>query len=471
MRINVKSEVPNVESYESQKKYLKEVNIRFLRKQNGEYHYKRIKNMLYGECNSVRRFDKDIPIVITEGACELSVLKANIVISLKEVKRMFKDVNTISEAHEKYTNAINRLKILTNDRFNLYRYKNINNFIRDTFYKSIQDLGIQNKLEGVREYELQPLNDASKGALMKATKGKYSIGYQYDMKSSYPYSMTRHEFKLPITCGTYRTLKQEYFETNIKNNDTRARGTSCASDLRVGLYNCKAIGDSPYFLKGKSNWFTHDDLINGYKQGIHFELVSSINNAIVWLDKECMRGDELFMKYVMYFYKLKNETKCPLIKRLLSGLWGALSQKRVRTQTIQITNNHTEIKCDNPIDSIVLSDENSIDLTKYKKSLFYSSFARIKPFLLAYQRRIMYEEVIQPLLNTHSIIKIMNDSIIVDKRVLEWDACTPGIGVANKDLEITTFDSNKTLGKMVFEKEYHDFEICNLRKILSDCTV
>jgi len=69
----------------------------------------------------------------------------------------------------------------------------------------------------------------------------------------------------------------------------------------------------------------------------------------------------------------------------------------------------------------------------------------------------MYEEVIKPQLDKGlTIIKVFNDSIIVDKRIEEYDK--------NKAVLIGRFDTT-SIGKMIFEKEYHNFKTPNLHKI------
>ena len=160
----------------------------------------------------------------------------------------------------------------------------------------------------------------------------------------------------------------------------------------------------------------------------------------------------------MYFYKPKNDTKCPLVKRLLSGLWGALCQTKYKSEQIKIIDNKVEhtIKKGHVFNSATIVDDDTIKVETYKPALFMSSFARLKPFLLSLQRKLMYDEVIKPAINNGlKIIRIMNDSIIVDKRIEEYDK--------NKELKVERFD-NKTIGKMVFEKEYHNFKTLNLHK-------
>ena len=68
----------------------------------------------------------------------------------------------------------------------------------------------------------------------------------------------------------------------------------------------------------------------------------------------------------------------------------------------------------------------------------------------------MYDEVIKPAIKQGcKIIRIMNDSNIVDKRIEEYD---------NNTKEIKEKFNNNSIGKMVFEKEYHKFKTINLHK-------
>ena len=103
-----------------------------------------------------------------------------------------------------------------------------------------------------------------------------------------------------------------------------------------------------------------------------------------------------------------------------------------------------------------MSNDDEVEIKMYKPSLFYSSYARLKPFLLSFQRKIMYDEVIKPALDKNlKIIRVKNDSIIVDKRIEEYD---------NQEMLYNGKLNYKTIGKMIFEKEYHNFKTINMHK-------
>jgi len=465
-KINVISKVKNIESYKSKHKYWKEINLEFIETDKG-YHYELIENSKKGEGNSVRRFEKECPIIVydktkyfdgTETIKYKEFPKKCHIIDFADVKKLYENkkkgikVNTIKEAYELYNKSVKSIKEWSKGKFNLFRYRTINDFIRDTFYHSIKELGFQTKMKKIEKYELEPLEKTSKGAFMiiKSKKDIYENGYQYDMKSSYPYSLIHKLFRFPFVCAKQKTMDPKYFETNIKNKD-----------LRYGFYHCKPIfpKHKTYFTKGKSDWFTHWDLMSGYEQGIKFELINEPNNCLYWLKDDLIDGYSVFRNYIMYFYKLKNDTKDSLVKRLLSGFWGALCQTKYKYETGKIVDGKIEckpIKKNHIFDTVMISGENEVEIKSYKPSLFYSSYARVKPFIMSFQRFLMYNEVIKPAIEKGlTIIRIMNDSIIVDKRIEEYDN--------NKLNTVSRFDT-KTIGKMVFEKEYHNFRTANLHK-------
>jgi len=100
----------------------------------------------------------------------------------------------------------------------LFKYRTLNSFIRDTQYHAVKEYGFQKKMEMVKEYELNPLEESSKGALMISNSKTeiYENGFQYDMKSSYPYSMIHKLFKFPITCGKQKTIDPKYLKQTLK---------------------------------------------------------------------------------------------------------------------------------------------------------------------------------------------------------------------------------------------------------------
>jgi len=116
-----------------------------------------------------------------------------------------------------------------------------------------------------------------------------------------------------------------------------------------------------------------------------------------------------------------------------------------------------EIKKNHVFKSITSAGDDQAIIEMYKPSLFASSYARLKPFISSFQRKLMYDEVIKPAINKGcQIIRIMNDSILVDKRIEDWDNY--------KGHEKFGMSSIDTIGKMIFEKEYHNFKTLNLHK-------
>ena len=473
--INVLSEVRNVDSYKSKHKYYRGVNLVFIEIDKG-YHYELLSTKCKGEGNTERIFDEQ-PVIIFNNKEYYNGTKIMEIknksprghkIRLIDFERIFLNKESKNEilkptnwkqlsieeklkkAYELYTNAISKIKEWSKGKFNLFKFKNINSFIRMTFYESIKNCLHQSEMEKVKEYELEPLEESSKGALMilKSRTEQYENGYQYDMKSSYPYTMIHKKFRFPIKKGTFRTVKQEWLDKDLQGKS-----------LSYGLYHCKVVSKpkGTFFTQGKYEWFTHWDLHCGYEQGIRFEIINEVNNCMYWLKDGLVDGDTIFRNYIMYFYKPKNDTKCPLVKRLLSGLWGALIQTKSKTEIVKIVNDKIEytLKKGYVFDSMIMSGNDEAEIEVYKPSLYYSSYARLKPFLLSFQRKLMYDEVIKPIKDTHKIIRVMNDSIIIDKRIEEYDN--------NKNLKVQIFDSN-TIGKMVFEKEYHNFKTLNLHK-------
>ena len=119
MKINVISEVREVESYESQQKHLREINLKYTIK-DGKYHYELINNNVCGDGNFELRYSKELPLLVYDKKHYFDgkniidyngkLPKNHHIIELSDVQRIFRTKCDFKEAYNLYFNAVINIK-------------------------------------------------------------------------------------------------------------------------------------------------------------------------------------------------------------------------------------------------------------------------------------------------------------------------------------------------------------------------
>jgi hypothetical protein len=232
-------------------------------------------------------------------------------------------------------------------------------------------------------------------------------------------------------------------------------------ELKYGIYHCDIKSDiHSRFIYNPNNWYTHFDIQLAMKQGLPVKLIDSPNNLIYWkttatvkpkpMPADCVRSDKVFGEYIWKLFKLKQQYRAnKFLKSCLSGLWGRLCEQEKYYKIAPIKEGVITIEEDEVFDCIAHSDDtNSKYRVLNRENPYATNYARLKPFLFAKQRLMMYDMVFKQYKESHKFIRIRVDGFIVDKRIQEFD------------------DNSKEMGKIVFDKEYHNIRTPNKNVII-----
>ena len=298
--------------------------------------------------------------------------------------------------------------------------------------------------------------------------------YSYDVKSSYPSVLSHPDFKIPIRKGEFKYIEPEKFKKYIEIKKDKNGFEKV--DLQYGLYKCniskpeKSDKSFDEFVKSDHDVYTHFDILLAKKLGYDVELlnesiypyVKNDNdkpfNCFVYSADKIFESNIIFRGIVKKYYDIKQKCKGnKIIKILSSGLWGNLCEDKTYYKntvkkdkgsfTIEKEDNefllYTKPKVNNENEEIEYYYKKQDELTR-------TSLFRMKPFLLSFQRYLMYIEFIKKIEDSGGkILKIKVDGVYTDKKIEELEqnsekeVLLDGDIVRDKHFDIILF-KNKT---------------------------
>jgi hypothetical protein len=240
--------------------------------------------------------------------------------------------------------------------------------------------------------------------------------YGYDFSAFYPNMLLK--LNLATKQGKRKKLKQLDF-----------------NNIQYGIYKVKITTDDKRFLKlfmfSKDNYYTHYSLrfANKHKDTFNVKMELIIDdkfNALIYDDEKLVQSKDVFGKWFNDLASLKIKyPKNHLVKRLMSSLWGSLTQ--------------FNRECFEDIEDIDISELYDEDETEYKlldekrykddskeygfRHLYYAipsnkpykhNLARLKPFLVSYCRSYVAELVMKENL-LDNVVRIHTDGIVLNK--------------------------------------------------------
>jgi hypothetical protein len=236
--------------------------------------------------------------------------------------------------------------------------------------------------------------------------------YGYDFSSYYPSLLADETFLFP---------KSEGYETTLHELPKKSK-------LKVGLYKVKIQSENESFKKlfafSKNNMYTNYSLWFAMKHkkkfNVTIELIKNDKpNAYLYYDDDLVKGSDLFLNWYKTLMQLKQAfPKNKLLKHLLSGLWGSLSQGNTFYKTEEeVVEEDLFIGGSDEADFKILNFIDTGKNIRYKlldtKQPYKQNF-RIKPFLSSYARVMTASTALK---NVDSVVRIHTDGIVYNKPI------------------------------------------------------
>lgn len=300
------------------------------------------------------------------------------------------------------------------------------------------------KTERVTDYaEYEILKNGTKGGYNYIYKYDeiFKDVYSYDVKSSYPSILNHPDFKIPIKRGDYKYVAPEIFKKYIELKTDK--NGFYKIDLQYGLYKCKISKPNNNitikfndFRINEYNIYTHFDILLAKILGYDIELlneniypyvknnIGKPFNCFTYKSDELIDSNIIFRKLVKKLFDIKQKCKGNrIIKIMSSGIWGNLcDDKTYKTKSVNKDGDTFNLNLEDNEYFINakpnIKDEDNIIDCRYKttENLTRTSLFRMKPFLLSYQRYIMYIECIKKIEDAGGhILKIKIDGVYTDK--------------------------------------------------------
>ncbi|AYV81699.1 MAG: hypothetical protein Harvfovirus53_9 [Harvfovirus sp.] len=294
----------------------------------------------------------------------------------------------IAEAFEKkyikFADDAYLLKKETNGYVNLFKSQTNGRAVLNLFL----DLAKGIVTERIRYDEGVWVESAKVGAIIWGDK-YMGGGYKYDYCSMYPAIMRNDENLYPVKKGSFKMLTQKEFV----GGENHRLGD-------VGIYRCvveKREGVSKLFRWNPKNFYTNVDIILAKELGLKVVIVKDRQpNYLGYRREACLRGGEIFGKYVDLLFPLKYR-KIPRAKQFLTMLWGVLGQRSDLGYKILRENSS-------------MLDINSLNFKQLNESIYRTDYARTIPFILAYGRAKIVATMIPFIEN---IVRCHTDGFIV----------------------------------------------------------
>jgi hypothetical protein len=358
-------------------------------------------------------------------------------VNISEIKRAFKKENqeeTMPNYYKWLTNQIDLLKRYT--KIDMYKLGWLNRCFAYKIMPIIKTKGIL--FEPIEQYECDYIQDGSTGAYSYCIQGTYPKLYEYDFESFYCWLLLNAGFFLPFRQGFMKHLTTQEI--------------SRWKAFQYGLYCCdieyKEETKNIFRYNSMRGIYTHYDLNIALFLGLKITMREDIENNVLLYSKE-----KLFKSHLVFdeWYKTMLELKkshpdCSLIKLLTSTNWGYLTSfKKIYTKWEKDDDSHYH--CNTDIENARIYKDGKDECVLINQSKPYEfKYARWKPFILSFGRKIMFDKVLSKYGN--QIKKVECDGFMTTKKI-----------------EFAPED------KIILKHEYENVEIINMRQTHGEKTI
>ena len=299
------------------------------------------------------------------------------------------DGTNIKKDYKDYIDEIERIKILSDGRINMYQTGTYSNTAMCLF-NSMNKI----KADTVDKYEIPFLENGGGVRYARPYAGK---AYKYDICSCYPAIMKSKTFKVPINKGTLTSMSTDAI---IKKRY-----------LQYGIYNVSITCDDRLkFTTQTSNMYSHIEV--NYAKQLNLT-IESLGEHLIFNSDDLVTGYSVFNEFITYMFDMKKKDK--VFKKILNTLWGGLTAKSGGVRTIKMLYSEIDTR-QNQILKMSPIDRDTCDVTiKYPVLFYKSNYARLNAFILGQARVNMHKTFNK--IGYDTVLYSHTDSIVTNKRI------------------------------------------------------
>ncbi len=319
----------------------------------------------------------------------------------------------LKEEWFKFRDEANEILQATRGEINPFKTGSARKTALDLFYKLTQHI----TPDPIEQDEAEWISNTMHGPIIFGEKYE-GEGYLYDYCSMYASIMAGTRTMFPIKRPEFLKIDQTTFDKGVQ----------------IGFYRCVIDFDEKQkklFRWSKKNSYTHKDVQFARELGLKTTIINDGRaNFLFYSVSSCLRGSQIFSKYVEMLFDLK-QRGITMAKDILNVLWGALAQKNAITKTCHQGGEELEIYEDRTIISEEILD---YDATKFmvkfvkNKKYFETNYARIAPFLLSYGRHLICSTM-KPFVN--DVVRCHTDGMFCKKPVFTRDITKYNAGLGD----------------------------------------
>lgn len=303
----------------------------------------------------------------------------------------------MKEELKKYSEINDKIRDISENKLNLRSTKKILNQPLRLLAHLSYGTKYAEKI-GIEESKLLKIN----GGLYLKKNGEYENSIQYDFNSAYPSIMVSETFPMAEGEWSTTTIDRIYAFQNVP----------------YGIYDVqveyKKEYDGSFFRY--SNLYTHVDLLIAKKLGLKITGNDKIN-VYLYKTESRQNGKTLFGPTIDFLYEMKLKGM-PHAKFMLASIWGQLVASNTVYEVVkdqnQIKSKHKSIKKI----TYISPTETKIEFIKNDEP-FKTGYARIGPFLTAFCRLRMVEEMLK--VGLDNIVYVRTDGFVSTKAIPNFE--------------------------------------------------
>lgn len=304
--------------------------------------------------------------------------------------------NELFKQRREFVEKADELLKISNGKINYYKCQYSGHLAMDIWRQMSKYVA---EPEPLSNLEHRVCDQANRGGFHYFKQGTYKHCYDIDMNAMYSYYMSHSLFMIPVKEGKQGIITTEQFDE--------------FKFFPFGLYYCNITGTHIFANKkllNKNMWFTHYSLSMFKLLGLTIKIVDSgCINSILYDSHSRINGNKMFKSYVDYMYSLRIEHDNKDVKKLMSALWGAHSQKNTKKDYVKYGD--CADMSGRVIDGIDHSHSHDVIESTDSIEIFKTNYGRLGSFISSYCQFKIVEFIISNVTDLDRVIAVNTDGI------------------------------------------------------------